>query len=375
MVSYGREGLVPLSGLREAYLHLTNRCQVGCKHCYARATPKGWGDELTTEEWVAAVDRLVELGVERFVFIGGDPFERGDLFELMAYVTQAKSKRLRVFYNCHIGAELARKLKGVANGHLSLQLSLDGPTPAIHDAIRRNGNFEVSLEGVAHLQAVGLNPMVNTVVTSLSVEYLTDMAALLSDLGIRRLHLLFPHHVGYIRHRPSLIPSGEQLAKNLRRLARQAAEVGLFVDNFAAWRARLSGRFDLCNAGFDLLALGPDGQVYPCPVTVGDPAFSGGSIREEGVEEIWRESAAFRWVRGATVREKEGCAACPIRDRCGGECMVQAYYQREAETGRGDLAASFPYCGAVRAVFSDLIEGTDARPPSPDGPVRCIPCT
>ncbi|HJW74751.1 MAG TPA: DUF2064 domain-containing protein, partial [Thermoleophilia bacterium] len=69
----GRARGEPLTGLREVFLHVTNRCGTHCPHCYARLKDDG-AKELTTDEWRRVIDEAANLGARSFVLLGGDPF-------------------------------------------------------------------------------------------------------------------------------------------------------------------------------------------------------------------------------------------------------------------------------------------------------------
>lgn len=367
-----RSDLIPLRRLREAYLHLTNRCASGCRHCYASTSPLLKFRELSAPAWRQAIDDLVALGAENLVFIGGDPFQREDIFELIEHVTQHHELALRIFYNRHVTPECAQRLLEAGNSRLTMVVSLEGHEPAVNDIVRGEGNFERTLAGLRNLLAVGLVPVVNTFVHSGNVDHLPDLASFLDDLGIERQHLLLPHNRGHIRRSPELIPSPDRLVGGFRRLRQSLEDTGLFVDNFAAWERRLEGGYDLCNAGYDLITIGPEGDVYPCQVTVGDRNFLAGSIKEQPLEEIWRHSPVMRWVRGASIRCNDTCMDCSLRSVCGGECPVQSYYHAEAERGRGSLEADFPYCHLTRAMIEEMLG--DVPAPNTDG-LQYIECT
>ncbi len=74
---------------------VTDRCQMRCVTCSKWMTKPGdvIGKELTTNEWKKIIDQLHEWLGEGFwfCFSGGEPFLRGDIFELAEY---AKSKNI-----------------------------------------------------------------------------------------------------------------------------------------------------------------------------------------------------------------------------------------------------------------------------------------
>ena len=73
-----------------------------------------------------------------------------------------------------------------------------------------------------------------------------------------------------------------------------------------------------------------DGDLFPCSEFIGLPAFKGGNLFRQPVEEIL-DRPPFRLVTGRKVEDVEGCNICLIRHFCGSPCMVEAY--RVAQKG------------------------------------------
>lgn len=344
----------PLERLREVYLHVTNRCGLDCPHCYNKTSPRD-PDELSTEAWKDVIDQALALGAESFVFIGGDPLLRRDLFELIDYATGTRRAKARLFFNRRISRDMAFELARVGNGRFRPLLSLDGP-PAINDELRGAGNWDGVMATVSHLLETGLAPVINTVVLRPVLPGLPEMARLLRAAGVTRLHLIFPHDRGGLPDAPDLIPSGEEMAHGLRALQEAADEVDLFVDNIPAWRRRLKAPQDFCASGCKDFAVDPFGKVYACPITCGDPAFVAGDLRTDSFEDIWRSSPALRLLRHAHARDRSECRECSVVDACGGECWMQAHYAARAAGEAGGLGAPFPYCDLVRPVMQQLLD-------------------
>jgi len=76
-----------------AIWEITQSCDLACKHCRAAAQPIPHPDELTHEEGKALIDQIAAMHIPIFVFTGGDPLKRKDLFALIRY---AASKDVHV---------------------------------------------------------------------------------------------------------------------------------------------------------------------------------------------------------------------------------------------------------------------------------------
>ncbi len=340
-------------GLREVYLHVTNRCGSACLHCYNRTNPWEPG-ELTTAEWRRAIDDCVALGATSFVFLGGDPLLRADLCDLLEHVTGRRELKARLFFNSPITPARAAELAAAGHGRLRLLVSIDGPEE-IHDELRFAGNHAAVIASIANLLAAGLEPVANTVLLRPTLPGLPALARELKRAGVARLHLILPHQRGGLPENLDLVPSGAEMLAGLRALLAVTSELDLTVDNLAAWRRRIERPQDFCTAGCRDLAIDPYGRVHACTITAGDPAFVAGDLRRDSLEHIWRASSGLRLLRAARARDRAACAACPVVDACGGDCWMQAHYAARVRDLPGGPGAPFPYCDLVRPVFAELL--------------------
>ena len=74
-----------------------------------------------------------------------------------------------------------------------------------------------------------------------------------------------------------------------------------------------------CDAGFGRLSLSYDKKIYACPAAIGISELQIGSLNE-GVDEK-KQSSIYDLQ---TSRNK--CTGCPAKFVCGGECLVNSYY-------------------------------------------------
>ena len=68
-----------------AIWEIKQACDLACVHCRASAQPDRHPKELTTAEGKHLIDQIANLKVPVFVFTGGDPLKRPDLFELICH--------------------------------------------------------------------------------------------------------------------------------------------------------------------------------------------------------------------------------------------------------------------------------------------------
>ena len=108
----------------------THACDLACKHCRAEAIAEHDPQMLNFEEAKRLLEQVESFGKPRpiFIFTGGDPFKRRDLFDLLAYgkelgLAMAVSPSGTPLLN---EANL-RRIK--EHGGKAISLSLDGSTP------------------------------------------------------------------------------------------------------------------------------------------------------------------------------------------------------------------------------------------------------
>jgi radical SAM protein with 4Fe4S-binding SPASM domain len=90
--------------------------------------------------------------------------------------------------------------------------------------------------------------------------------------------------------------------------------------------------FHGCTAGWGLVYIKPDGEVWPCPFV----PISGGNVRQRAFGEIWRHSQIFRDLRDRH-NLKGRCGSCRYQSVCGG-CRGKAF------AACGDPLAEDPTC-------------------------------
>lgn len=168
-------------------LFMTDNCNLRCVSCHCwREHTRG---ELTTTEWCSVIDQLAELRFLKLNFTGGEPLLRRDLVGLMARATSAGVPELHLNTNALL-LDDARLDAVLGAGVRSFNISVDGPTAAVHDAIRgRDGAFEVTVGRIRRLvelrQDLDLAIRMNFTVLRDNVDQLPDIAALAQDLGVR----------------------------------------------------------------------------------------------------------------------------------------------------------------------------------------------
>ncbi|MFC8097752.1 mycofactocin radical SAM maturase [Streptomyces sp. NPDC057363] len=302
---------------------LTYACNLSCAHCLSssgRRDPR----ELTTAEARAVIDELEAMQVFYVNIGGGEPTVRPDFWELLDYAT-AHHVGVKFSTNgVRITPEIAARL--AANDYVDVQISLDGATAEVNDAVRGAGSHATALRAMGHLADAGMkNFKLSVVCTRHNIPQLDDFKALADRYGAQlRLTRLRPSGRGADVW-DDLHPLPEQQRELYDWLIAHGDNV-LTGDSFfhlSAFGEPLPG-LNLCGAGRVVCLIDPVGDVYACPFAIHDE-FLAGSVRGQGgFAGVWRTSELFLRLR--EPQQGGACASCAFYDTCKGGCMAAKFF-------------------------------------------------
>jgi mycofactocin radical SAM maturase len=309
---------------------LTYACNLACIHCLSssgRRDPR----ELTTAECFGVIDELQVMQVFYVNIGGGEPTVRRDFWEILDYAT-AHDVGVKFSTNgSRITEQAAARV--AANNYIDVQISLDGASADVNDAIRGPGSFQTAIRALERLAEAGAPSFkISVVITRENMDQLDDFEALADQFGAQlRLTRLRPSGRGAdVWDR--LHPTQSQQRRLYDWLLERGDKV-LTGDSFfhlAAYGQPLAG-LNMCGAGRVVCLIDPVGDVYACPFAIHD-AFRAGNIRAPGgFQSIWRESELFTDLR--QPQTGGACASCSHFDSCRGGCMAAKFFTGLPLTG------------------------------------------
>ncbi|SHM39705.1 radical SAM/SPASM domain-containing protein [Ruminococcus flavefaciens] len=127
------------------HLHLTNKCNLHCPHCYMNSGA-ALSNELTTDEIKMLCDEFKSCGGTDVSLTGGEPTSRMDFLEIAEYISSIGMK-VSVFTNGFSWNEnmVERFSKLNVEG---VQISIDGYDEATNSTIRGKGVFRRALDTI-----------------------------------------------------------------------------------------------------------------------------------------------------------------------------------------------------------------------------------
>lgn len=326
--------------LIHVHWELTHRCSERCTHCYLVVLPSGRmpPGELRTDECLAIVDQMAELGVLSVTFSGGEFLTRRDWF---AIARHARERRLalRLFTNgLAVTERVARQI--AALHPLRVEVSLYGPDAELHEAVTRvRGSFARTCRGLKLLHALGVHTVVKTPLLRANIRRCAELAALAETLGaaFQVDPILTPRLDG-----GQAALAQRVAAEDLQRLMERTLDTAQWP--LPAAEAGASPAAAPCGIGSSSLLIDPYGNVFPCV----EVRQCMGNLRREPLRAIWENAAAWESVQRELAQTPAQCTSCPVLGyciRCPG--MARNEHGKLGVASSAHCAAAWARCRAI----------------------------
>jgi len=311
---------------------LTYACNLACVHCLS-SSGKRDPRELTTRQCKDIIDELERMQVFYVNIGGGEPTVRPDFWELVDYAT-AHHVGVKFSTNgVRITPEVAARL--AASDYVDVQISLDGATAEVNDAVRGTGSFDMAVRALENLAKAGFNDTgaakISVVVTRHNVDQLDEFASLAGRYGATlRITRLRPSGRGADVWE-ELHPTADQQVQLYNWLVAKGERV-LTGDSFfhlapLGQPGALAG-LNMCGAGRVVCLIDPVGDVYACPFAIHDRFLAGNVLAVNGFgsgfSNVWKNAPLFRELR--QPQSAGACGSCGHFDACRGGCMAAKFF-------------------------------------------------
>ncbi len=147
-----RRASVALGRLDTLWLNTGTLCNLACKSCYIESSPTNDAlVYLSLAEAEAYLDEAERLGTREIGFTGGEPFMNRDA---IAMIRSALARGFEVLVLTNAMRPMRRfeeALKALPRERMTMRVSLDHYTQAVHEAERGSGSWSKALGGLKWL--------------------------------------------------------------------------------------------------------------------------------------------------------------------------------------------------------------------------------
>ena len=312
--------------------HITQACDLSCRHCYDRSTRS----PMSLEQGIQILDDVRTFCRDRHVmkavsFTGGNPF----LYPHFPDLYRAASERgfsIGILGNPTERGKIEELLSIQRPTHF--QVSLEGLQEQ-NDYIRGKGHFNRVIEFLKVLRELNIFSMVMLTLTKTNMKEIIPLAVILNEHADRfhfnRLsmtgegaNLILPEKEEYL----AFLDSYEKASQDIPVLGLK--DNMLSILSYKKGYEPFGGCTTFgCGAAFNFLSVLSDGEVHACrkfPSPIGN-------IFHQSITEIYDSSQAEQYRAGC--RECHNCKLHPV---CGG-CLAVAY-----SLGRNIFEEKDPFC-------------------------------
>jgi len=192
------------------WLYTNFDCNLRCDYCCVRSSPQAPRRALGLERVRRIAAEAAELGVGEFFVTGGEPFLLPDIGEILTACAVAAPTTVLTNGMLFAGRRL-ESLRRLPRDRVTLQISLDSPTPERHDRHRGRGSWARAWKGIERARAEGFRVrLAATVSDELEAQefdcFLDAQQIRAEDRVIRRVALRGFAEQGLALARADLVP-------------------------------------------------------------------------------------------------------------------------------------------------------------------------
>ncbi len=335
-----------------AKLELTYHCNLRCGFCYTdspRRTLERTA-ELDDDAWRRIVGESIELGIGDAVITGGEPLLRREVaLDAIQRIDAAGVDRIVLntngwFIDDGVADSLARA------GTLQVHVSIDGPTPELHDAARGvPGSWRRAVAAVDRLLARNVRLRVLHVITPQNQHALPEFLDAMWSLGVRDLSLTPVVPVGAASRSGGWTVNRVRMYRQVRSFVQRTnGEARVTLEN--GFAGRLTTRSHTPSS----FMIRPNGAFLADsnhPFSFGDAGEQPLAECWDALREGWTDERVRRWIEGVPRNRR-----IPQMD------LVPYRDDEVAIAGAGEIVRKRPAASVDRAL--EVL--AEKSPPAPE---------
>lgn len=258
--------------IESVYLILTDRCNLSCTHCCADALDLNSKDELSTEDMIKVIDKILQINPENITVSGGEPLVRSDIWVLMDYLKSRFNGSIEAMTNGLLIDE--NNIDKIIKYFDNASISIDGIDEESCKIIRGNNVFKNVIKKVEFLKEHDFKDISLSAVLPNNENIRVEFEKLNENLGTKAV----------IRHFSHKGRAGENHKKIEEQMNTYLKERNMEEKNIIDWKAYISTdkrdiRASACGGCESTLSIGSTGEIYPCNLLM-DENYSIGNILE-----------------------------------------------------------------------------------------------
>lgn len=324
--------------IKAVCLNIAHDCNLRCKYCFADG--EGYDQQKILMSFDVAkksIDFLLKnSGIRKNIevdFFGGEPLLNMDVVKQTVNYARSKEKEFNKNFRFTITTNATLLTKEIMDyldeNMVNIVLSIDG-RKKVQDNIRLRINGEGTYDDilpkiksmVEKRQKSKKQYYIRGTFTSQNLDFYQDIKHFI-DIGFKEISI-----------EPVVLPEDNLLSIKEEHLESIYEQYDKILDEllnhdditFYHFNVDINGgpciykRISGCGAGFEYIAVTPDGDIYPCHQFVGNKKFYMGNVYE-GI----KNKELSNEFRESNIYNKAECKKCWARFFCSGGCQANNY--------------------------------------------------
>lgn len=319
-------------------LNVIHGCNLRCKYCFAdEGEYHGHSGVMSVETAKKAIDYVIKRSGPRknieIDLFGGEPtLIMDNIKEIIQYARDNEkkwNKNIRFTMTTNATLLTPDMMDYMDKEMGNIILSLDG-RKEVNDNVRikpdNSGSYDDIVPNIKEMikrRTKGKTYYIRGTFTRDNIDFYEDVMAMINE-GFRELSIepvvLEDNHPLSLREEdlPQIFENYDKLYYEMKKRKQDGDEFKFYhfnidLDGGPCVYKRISG----CGAGFEYVAITPQGEVYPCHQFVGKEEYKLGDIYEDTFN-----SDLAKKFKKAHIYNKPKCKDCWARFYCSGGCQA-----------------------------------------------------
>lgn len=326
-------------------LQITAKCNYNCVHCFNAVDNAPLLCEMSFEDIITLLDEAQECGISSLLITGGEPMLHRNFLDIIRAIYKRDMFLFELNTNGHFLTQSILDAFNEIGCKPLMKISFDGI--GFHDWMRgRKGAEQDALRAIKLCVDNDFPVMVQYNINKKNISTVQESLSMLDRMGVQSVRL--------IRTTPA--PRWEQNAKGQTFSIAEYYDVALSIakgycsedhkasvniwqicnlnpdtktyslDPIRSSAASFRTTIPLCKGNRGMIAVGANGQVYPCMQMSGwfdEHAIDLGNVKRDGLKSILQSSKYMDSVCqtvGDRMEKNGKCKDCPALKVCLGGC-------------------------------------------------------
>lgn len=305
--------------ISQAYIEITNRCNLNCAECYNRSGLNKKTVEISPLDFRKIIRTLhYDYGVKIFDISGGEPVLHSKWNEILQIMEEFKNCSFLIVTNGTLKNDKLYELLETSDSFI-VQFSIDGASEETHSKLRGKGNFKKTISNIKSLNPKN-SPIIKMVLSKHNINQLEDYFKLAANLRCIPA-FSFSERTGNANDNwDSLhltdIEKIQVIEKIKKLIEKYDIETKLPYATFDCPLAKENDSLSIC--------IKPDGSIQPCQ-NLYDSKFSIGTIYDFDGEKMKKKLHELREKIINRNKSDYNCSKCIIKEICKKGCPAHAF--------------------------------------------------